>query len=171
MPPEIRNNIYTLALREPHTIDIKHAPRVPGLLHTNRQLRHEALAIWLLDNRFRITIRRFDGHLCASWNALVHGMTVSLSGGAGILTPRVYFLAERSHNWNNLLHWCRWAYETESHVEWVSACIIPASLLSGIPWTRAAWAPLRSPRRHDAPGMLHHVLPSQIPNSECPSND
>lgn len=120
MPSEIRNYIYTLALTRPCTIEITKNLRIPSLLQTNRQLRHEALAIWLEDNRFRITVHRFEAHLCVTWNTLVADMGASL--GAGVkATPRVRLVVERSHNWKNLLDWCRHVHQRESHVSWVSA--------------------------------------------------
>ena len=49
LPPELRNFIYDLAIREPHCIHINehgHTARGPAILRTTRQIRAEALRIW-----------------------------------------------------------------------------------------------------------------------------
>lgn len=57
LPAEIRNEIYSLAIVEPVTLNIRSVhPYLlePGLLATNRQVRSEALGIWYSGNAFEI---------------------------------------------------------------------------------------------------------------------
>lgn len=154
LPPELRNKIYALALTKPYTIDITKDLLIPGLLQTNRQLRHEALALWLEDNRFRLTVQRFDARLCAPWNTLVARMVASLPGGR-VPFPRVRVVVEDSHNWKNLLDWCREVHKRENRVVWVSA----TSFLRGVVWSDARRLPLPPWRRCRAAEMRHDALP------------
>ena len=57
LPPEIRNEIYSLALVEDRPLRVRTVhPYLlePGLLATNKQVRSEALGIWYGENLFEI---------------------------------------------------------------------------------------------------------------------
>jgi len=69
LPPELRDEIYTLAIYDAQTVTLttllgrnrkgtkphlKSIPRVPGIIHTCHQTRNEAIAIYFSVNNFRL---------------------------------------------------------------------------------------------------------------------
>lgn len=62
LPPEIRNRIYTFALRSEHTKHrLQHRVKLPPLLQTSRQVRTETLGLffWVNDWSVRLVKRAF----------------------------------------------------------------------------------------------------------------
>ncbi|KUI72140.1 hypothetical protein VM1G_07431 [Cytospora mali] len=56
LPPEIRNDIYRLALVQPTTTDL--ASPQPALTRVNKQVRAEALSIYYAENKFSLLLGR-----------------------------------------------------------------------------------------------------------------
>lgn len=59
IPPELRNNIYTLVLTETSDIIIPESAKLapPSLLRVCRQIRHEAIKLYYAENSFRVFVR------------------------------------------------------------------------------------------------------------------
>jgi hypothetical protein len=107
LPPELRNRIYELVIRESHHIAIckNHKPHPPDCLNACKQLRSEALKVWYQFNHFRIVIEHFDTSFLPLWAD--HIQTVGVQ-------PRCKISVARSYNWTNLREWCKHVHQDPS---------------------------------------------------------
>lgn len=103
LPAEMRNEIYEWALTAPQDgeIDITADWEPPGLLATCRQIRHEALGMYFLDNTFVFNIQNCDGSLHTSWLSEFGGYV--LEDGADECNLVEYHTG--NPNWQNLMTW------------------------------------------------------------------
>lgn len=99
----MRNRIYEWALvaLEDEEINITADWEPPGLLATCRQIRHEALGMYFLDNIFAFHIQDCDGSLHASWLSEFGGYV--LEDGATECNLIEYHTGKP--NWEYLMAW------------------------------------------------------------------
>lgn len=107
LPPEIRNMIWKLALREDHDIIVYPGLKQPHLLMTCRQIRSETRMMWyMLDvNYFLIRVDDCDSRLALLWTR--HLLSIFPVKDV----PSVGHMICDSPNWTNLLKWAKGVYE------------------------------------------------------------
>ena len=98
--------IYTMSLdgstpSETH-VKVVSDLKLPGLLHTCRQIRAETTKLYFDTNRFSIVIRNFDSSLLRRFCELRRRCE-------GHVILRIEIM--NSQNFTNLLQWCRWVHE------------------------------------------------------------
>lgn len=102
LPPELRNRIYHLALKEDDFVEITSSRIPPPWLSACKQIRSEALCLWYTSNDFEARIQDCDISLVLAFGTL-------LDNALGTKATALFqiSLLIRGINWNNLLHWCR----------------------------------------------------------------
>ena len=105
LPPELRNMIYTMSLdgstpSETH-IKVVSDLKLPGLLHTCRQIRAETTKLYFGVNRFEVVITSFDSSLLRRFCHLRDCCKAR---------ARISVEVKTSKNFGNLLEWCRWVH-------------------------------------------------------------
>jgi hypothetical protein len=100
LPAELRNAIYEYALVEKNDVEINSDLKIPGLLQTSRQIRHESAKIWMLQNNFVACIYDCDATFLKRFYSV---------GGMLGDTRRDFSLGLVLHgerSWTNLMDWC-----------------------------------------------------------------
>lgn len=109
LPPELRNRIYTYALIEPDEIWITPELLQPSLVRVCRQLRAEALELWLTGNKYQVMVIDCDATLATRWHELCCKL---LQSDKKVTTEyKITGLA----NFNNLKAWLRWRWYCSPH--------------------------------------------------------
>lgn len=117
LPPELRNRIYRFALIEPNTVHVHRAGwsfHQPALLKSCRQIRHEALGLFYLENKICTEIR--------DWSPAVRTRVNQLLAANGILSSQqMHHRFKGEPNWANLLAWLKDMYE--GRIIGISDCV------------------------------------------------
>lgn len=104
LPPELRNAVWSYALEE-GLVPVTPILRLSALFATCRQTRAETEKLWFSLNIFNLEINDFDASLLLKWTEVKYDIT----GTRTRHHPRLQL--EESTNFDNLLQWCRWAYD------------------------------------------------------------
>ena len=97
LPAELRNQIYEYALKEDHEIRIEDS-KPPEWINTCKQFRHETLKMYYRVNTFYANIDHLDARKLVRWYTHV----------AAIFPDPMYTAClSSSHNWENLIEWCK----------------------------------------------------------------
>lgn len=138
LPAELRKWIYEYALAERRSIKITPGLRTPALLRTSSQLRCEAHPIWFKVNPFKLVSMFQTPSLLDIRNPLtqllpsqtMHNLDMSLGNAwttnmctSDATRPPKLDFAD-SHDWKNLLRWCRGFHRPQSREE---TALIPKS--------------------------------------------
>ncbi|KAF7192845.1 hypothetical protein HII31_05828 [Pseudocercospora fuligena] len=99
--PELRNQIYDLALIEEDSIQVSSTLKEPALLSVCRQIRSEARGIWFSENQFTFRVVDCDISLLLKSFAWVQDVPGK--------TP--LFKLRGRPNWANLMAWCKAVFE------------------------------------------------------------
>lgn len=99
IPGEIRNQIYRHALLQDTMIKVSpHSHEQPALLQTNRQIRKEALSIWMTENIFKVDA--WDMKLTIPPNYKSHWLSC--------IQYKSFFITMRGgKDWGNLRDWLK----------------------------------------------------------------
>lgn len=110
LPAELRDAIYRLCLvEERNFIEISEDMQIPPLLHTNRQIRNEAIEIYVLENEFTADVEDCDmKQLQAFVRNVIEPLGEPVSKQWKVL---IGVTPDEWNNWSNLMDWCHAAWE------------------------------------------------------------
>ena len=145
LPPEIRDLIYGYALHECECIALQDEPLPPAWLQACQQIRDNVLEMYYNLNRFDIVVRNLDTRLLIDWTRWLTSMGVE---------PKIYIVIAISHNWENLLAWCKAVWEDQAycslihlhheHARQTHVVVVTAHRIAveyrGLPWERCVQA-------------------------------
>jgi hypothetical protein len=87
---------------------------IPALLHTCRQIRGEAAAVWFKINRFLIYIWELDATLLHEWTEFCSKLRPAprkrVYGSAHYPIMRIFSVRDQ-YKWANVVQWCQWVHE------------------------------------------------------------
>jgi hypothetical protein len=101
IPPELRIKVLEFALREDEVIQIRDGQSVnpPDWINACKQIRAETYKTWVKTNCFLIHVRDLDVTHLHKFAAHLRSIEAT--------APDVTATVADSHNWQNLLSWCR----------------------------------------------------------------
>jgi hypothetical protein len=110
LPPELRNKIYQLALKErTGRIAVDTTWKPPALLATCKQIRSESRCMAYVVNSFGLAVRDCDHSVRMAFKAHLQSLPDELRNQVTCYTTLA------GSNWNNLVVWCRHVWNGDAH--------------------------------------------------------
>lgn len=113
LPAELRNRIYRYCLNTSTPPAVTHTGITePSLLHTNKQIRHEAITIFYLENSFAVHMHDFNSSILLAWR----DKCAALKKAHKIRKVKICGSFSRTPNWKNLKVWLKRYHARELNV-------------------------------------------------------